>query len=279
MKKRNFFIGMLALAVVFVFVDRVSAGKVTVAWDPIPDPAVAGYKLYIGFASRTYTPARDVGTATICTLTDVQEGVNYFMAVTAYDVNGMESSFSEELVYNQVEGDGWPDNWTPATRSILPVGGTDFDEEGDTVPVLFFKGNSATAYNQTYVNLAGLELKNTMFNVKFRSFGVGSYKPKITLLFSGPVNITFTYAFTGSNSYGTTSAIFDLGLALNDGQWHVVSRNLAVDLQNAGFINSVTGLISITVYSSKNVSRAPLYDNFDLNLIEFASNIGGAPTL
>jgi hypothetical protein len=276
MKKTSWQVGMLFLCVVFV--DCVFAGKVTVAWDANTDPAVAGYKLYIGFASRTYTPALDVGTATTFTLTDVQEGVNYFMAVTAYDVNGMESSFSQELVYNQVEGDGWQDNWTPATRSILPVGGTDFDEDGDTIPVLFFKGNSATVYNQASVDLTGLDLNNVMFNVKFRAFGVGSYKPKITLLFSGPVNITFTYAFTGSNSYGTTSAIFDLGLALNDGQWHVASRNLAADLQDAGFLGSVTGLIRLTVYSAKNLARAPLYDNFDITIIEFASNIEGAPT-
>ncbi len=40
------------------------AAQVTLAWDANTDPAVAGYKLYYGKASRTYGTPVDVGKVT-----------------------------------------------------------------------------------------------------------------------------------------------------------------------------------------------------------------------
>lgn len=74
-----------------------AATSVTLAWDPNNDPAVAGYKLYSGLASRQYGPPVDVKKVTQYTLTDVPEGVNLYYAVTAYDANGNESAYSIEL--------------------------------------------------------------------------------------------------------------------------------------------------------------------------------------
>ena len=63
------------------------AAQVTLAWDANTDPAVAGYKLYYGTAPRTYGTPVDVGKVTQYTLTGIQEGVNCYFAVTAYDTN------------------------------------------------------------------------------------------------------------------------------------------------------------------------------------------------
>ncbi len=73
------------------------AAQVTLAWDANTDPAVAGYKLYYGTASRTYGTPVDVGKVTQYTLTGIQEGKNCYFAVTAYDANRNESAFSTEL--------------------------------------------------------------------------------------------------------------------------------------------------------------------------------------
>ncbi|MDO9110147.1 MAG: fibronectin type III domain-containing protein, partial [Desulfatirhabdiaceae bacterium] len=73
------------------------AAQVTLAWDAHTDPAVAGYKLYYGTASRAYGTPVDVGKVTQYTLTGIQEGINCYFAVTAYDANRNESAFSTEL--------------------------------------------------------------------------------------------------------------------------------------------------------------------------------------
>ncbi len=75
------------------------ASSVTLAWDPSADGDVTGYRLYQGWAPRTYTNVVDVGHATIASLTGLVQGETYFFAVTAYDVIGQESDFSNDLRY------------------------------------------------------------------------------------------------------------------------------------------------------------------------------------
>ena len=69
---------------------------VTVAWDE-NDPVPAGYTLHWGTASRSYTDSHDVVGATQYTIPDLQEGVKYYFAATAYDADGNRSAYSEEI--------------------------------------------------------------------------------------------------------------------------------------------------------------------------------------
>jgi len=71
----------------------------TLTWDPSPDIAIAGYHLYEGVASGTYTNVLDVGKVTMATVSNLVNGVTYFFVVTAYDTNGTESGFSDEVNY------------------------------------------------------------------------------------------------------------------------------------------------------------------------------------
>lgn len=72
---------------------------VTLAWDPSPDPTVAGYRLYYGVASGTYTNVIDAGNRTSATASNLVFGVTYYFAVTAYDASGVESLPSNEVSY------------------------------------------------------------------------------------------------------------------------------------------------------------------------------------
>lgn len=94
---KKFFGIMLALSIVLALVSSASAANVTLAWDPTMDPAVTGYKLYMGTASRIYGTPVDVGKVTQYVLTNVPEGVTVYFAVTAYDSSRNESAFSAEL--------------------------------------------------------------------------------------------------------------------------------------------------------------------------------------
>ncbi|HWX20908.1 MAG TPA: fibronectin type III domain-containing protein [Candidatus Binatia bacterium] len=72
---------------------------VTLAWDPSPDPAVTGYKLYQGLASQSYSITNNVGKATSITVSNLTAGVTCYFAVTSYDLNQLESPFSGEISY------------------------------------------------------------------------------------------------------------------------------------------------------------------------------------
>jgi hypothetical protein len=71
--------------------------SVHLAWDANTEPAVGGYKLYYGKATRNYSLSVDVGKVTDYVLTGVLEDEPIFFAVTAYDANRNESAYSEEL--------------------------------------------------------------------------------------------------------------------------------------------------------------------------------------
>src|SRR5437588_11967925 len=75
------------------------AASVTLVWNPSPGTNVAGYNVYYGVASRTYTNKVNVGNATNATVSGLIEGTTYYFAVTAYDTYGLESDYSNEMSY------------------------------------------------------------------------------------------------------------------------------------------------------------------------------------
>lgn len=73
-----------------------SAANVSLTWDPNPETDLAGYRIYWGGASRGYTNTIE-STGNTNTVSGLTEGVGYFFAVTAYDTNGLESDYSNEV--------------------------------------------------------------------------------------------------------------------------------------------------------------------------------------
>lgn len=106
---------VLAVLLIPLLAEPSGAATVTVAWDPNPEPTVAGYRLYYGTSSRYYTNSVDVASSTRCTISALLEGVTYYMAVTAYDTSGNQSGYSNEIVYTVPGG---------TSPSPSPDGGT-----------------------------------------------------------------------------------------------------------------------------------------------------------
>jgi len=101
------------LAVIFILIAAVSAShaaQVTLAWDPSPEPNVAGYRVYYGTASRYYTAVIDAGNQTTLTISGLAPGVTYFFSATAYSP-AAESYLSGEIAYTV------PGNSSPASGS------------------------------------------------------------------------------------------------------------------------------------------------------------------
>jgi len=75
------------------------AGQVAVAWDPDTSAGVAGYKVYWGTVSRSYSWYADTATQTSYTVPGLTPGATYYISATAYDGSRNESGFSNEVAY------------------------------------------------------------------------------------------------------------------------------------------------------------------------------------
>jgi len=69
---------------------------VLLMWNPNHERDLAGYRVYLGERSRHYYEVYGVGLQTAFTLQELKPGKTYYMAVTAYDLYGNESRYSEE---------------------------------------------------------------------------------------------------------------------------------------------------------------------------------------
>jgi hypothetical protein len=103
---RLLFFTVLA-AILFSLTPQAYCAEVTLAWDPNSEPDVAGYKLYYkisssgepydGTGATEGNSPIDVGNLTTYTLYGLAENVAYFFVVTAYDDEGRESDYSNEV--------------------------------------------------------------------------------------------------------------------------------------------------------------------------------------
>ena len=137
----------LMLTVTSIILTSSSFGAI-LSWDANSEADLAGYNLYYGTAPQIYRFVVDVGNVTDYNLNNlnVNEDVNYYMALTSYDTSGNESDLSEELdyfaEYENPEGeDNCPEIYNPDQEDTYPPRGNgigdacecegDFDCDGD----------------------------------------------------------------------------------------------------------------------------------------------------
>jgi hypothetical protein len=76
-----------------------STRSLTLAWDPNTEPDLVGYRLYYGEQSRNYSSVVYVPVITQVTIPSFIIGNTYYFAVTAVNRAGLESDFSDEVVF------------------------------------------------------------------------------------------------------------------------------------------------------------------------------------
>lgn len=79
------------------------AAEVSLAWDANTEPYLAGYKIYYGNASRSYTQTIDVGNVTEYTVKNLPDGEALYFAATAYDKYKNESDYSNEVEWGKFD--------------------------------------------------------------------------------------------------------------------------------------------------------------------------------
>lgn len=91
-------IRLIALIALFFFSGAgVHAAQITLAWNA--EAGAAGYKVYYGTESDSYSTSIDVGNVTTYSLA-LADGRTYYLAATAYDPARVESDFSAEISYD-----------------------------------------------------------------------------------------------------------------------------------------------------------------------------------
>ena len=113
------------LTILLVGVTPAHGGTLTVAWDPSPDPAVMGYRVYVGATSGAYSEIYDVGNVTTFSY-NAAEGTTYYFTVAAYAPGPVIGPRSSEVsATGGAPGDTngfWSSVWAArATSSGLPT--------------------------------------------------------------------------------------------------------------------------------------------------------------
>jgi len=103
-KYKGLYAGLICCLIIYT--SPLFAGSLELSWDaptknadggPLTD--LAGFKIYYGTASLSYSNSIDVGMMTVYQVNKLTEGVSYYFSVTAYDTSGNESGYSNETSY------------------------------------------------------------------------------------------------------------------------------------------------------------------------------------
>lgn len=122
LKHISFLIFFCLLVFMTVFARNAMGAEATLAWDASSDTGVTGYRLYWGTQSQQYELLADVGNSTSEAVSNLQSGTTYYFAATAYDAQGNESGYSNEVSYTAPVDCTY--SITSASGSFTAAGGT-----------------------------------------------------------------------------------------------------------------------------------------------------------
>jgi hypothetical protein len=90
----------ILIVILLLATTVINAGAliVNLRWDANSETDLAGYKVYYG-AGNLVTPAIiDVGLVTTASVTGLNDLLTYYFAVTAYNISGLESGYSNVVI-------------------------------------------------------------------------------------------------------------------------------------------------------------------------------------
>jgi len=120
------------------------AADVTLSWDPNVEPELAGYRIYYGTTSGSYSVQIDVYNATKYKVTGLMAGKTYYFTATAYDTSGCESGYSSQVIYSVPNANVAPSTPTPplgastaTVNTAITFSTSSSDPKGDNLQYRF----------------------------------------------------------------------------------------------------------------------------------------------
>jgi len=122
----KFLLSSFLLTAIILLLCSVGHGAV-LTWDRNSEGDLAGYRIYYGYSSGDYSNSIDLGKSTKCELSllNLAEKVTYYISITAYDIAGNESDFSDFVAF-------LADDEIPASEDNCPVLYNPEQEDDDT---------------------------------------------------------------------------------------------------------------------------------------------------
>ncbi len=206
------FLGMVLILTAFT-ASAQGQSSVTLAWDPSPGSAIAGYRLYEGGASRTYTNVITAGNMTNVTVSGLASGGTYFFAATAYDTSGLESDFSSEVSYTVA----LPTNNPPTIALTSPANGVGYTAPATIPLAATVTANGHMITKVQFYNGAALLAEDTSapYSFTWSNVSAGSYSLTARAVYdagstvaSMPANVAVTnVSGAGMVTFSNPSAI------------------------------------------------------------------------
>jgi PKD repeat protein len=230
----------------FLCVSNALAGQAILSWqaptksaDGTPLTDLAGYIIHYGQSSGNYISSIDVGNQTVYTLTDLSEGQTYYFAVTAYDLIGNESDFSNEVSKTIPSASALlvaSFNANPTT-GIAPLNVTFSDTSSGPVSGWLWDfgdgANSSTQHpNHTYD-------------------APGTYAVSLTVFDATPTSATLTLAWDASSDPAVDGYVLHYGT-----QSGAYSQQLDVGMQTTATLSDLVAgqsyFFAVTAYDQQN---------------------------
>ncbi len=242
------------------------AASVTLAWNPSTDPLVAGYNVYYGGASGTYTNEISAGNATNITVSGLVPAATYYFAATTYNAASLESSFSTEVAY-QVPVVVVVTNHPPTLNAI---GNLTINENAGLQTVsLSGITSGATNENQTLTVTAFSSNTNLVPNPTVNYFSPNA---------NG--SLTFTPAVNANGTATVTVTVNDGGASNN-----IISRTFTVTVNPVNQPPTLNPIGSLTINENAGLQTVNLSgitsgaanENQTLTVTATSSNTGLIP--
>ena len=209
---------ILALGAILFAQQAYAAAQATVAWNP-DSAQVAGYDVYYGTSSGNYSTTLNAGNTTSATLPNLS-AQTYYIALTAYDSNNVQSSYSPELVVNSLtasagsggaispSGTFFQSQGASQTFTITPSGGY------RTANVLVDGTSVGAVSSYTFSNIAANHTISATFTAGATSYTItASAGTNGTISPSGAVTVNSgssqTFSFTPATGYKVSSILVD----------------------------------------------------------------------
>lgn len=261
------------------------SGSVDLQWQANTESDLAGYRVYVGTSTGSYSPFVPVGTATNYTVPTPVEGTTYYLAVTAVDDDGNESSYSAEVssTYQPaVPADTVSPSLTinsPTTASnystdqaSVSLAGTASDNVGVTqVTWSNSRGGSGSAVGTTSWSIANVTLYSGVNTLIVKAVDAdGNEGGRIlTVTYTAPdteapvLNVTEP---TAGTTYATNSSVMGMAGTASDN----------VGVTQVSWTNSRGGSGTASGTTSWTVSNIPLAEGQNLITVTAVDDVGNS---